>query len=250
MSGSVVVTEAMLKAAMKERDLCMFKDMSLNDQYRAIYLAMHALSPVPAGDAVAWRMRAGGQNLWGYAESEQDIDFYIKQSGAANHEKQPLYLSPEQPVEATNRLTDRACLKRPPPDERTMMSETDDMCWINDKPETVEQALEMLRFGQISADWKDGQDHSYARTERRMSNCADLLEQRLRVAEERADDAQLSCIAAEEERELLRKRAEAAELALANALRLLKRYRTETPLGHQPHMIAHEADAAIAQEQK
>lgn len=29
-------------------------------------------------------------------------------------------------------------------------------------------------------------------------------------------------------------------------LRLVKRYRAETPLGHQPHMIAHEADAAIA----
>ena len=29
-------------------------------------------------------------------------------------------------------------------------------------------------------------------------------------------------------------------------LALVKRYRTETPIGHQPHMIAHEADAAIA----
>ena len=29
-------------------------------------------------------------------------------------------------------------------------------------------------------------------------------------------------------------------------LSLVKRYRSETPLGHQPHMIAHEADAAIA----
>lgn len=26
---------------------------------------------------------------------------------------------------------------------------------------------------------------------------------------------------------------------------LLLRYRNETPLGHQPHMIAHEADAAL-----
>lgn len=32
-------------------------------------------------------------------------------------------------------------------------------------------------------------------------------------------------------------------------LRLVKRYRAETPLGHQPHMIAHEADAAIAKAQ-
>lgn len=29
-------------------------------------------------------------------------------------------------------------------------------------------------------------------------------------------------------------------------VRLLKRYREETPLGHQPHMIAGEVDAAIA----
>lgn len=26
---------------------------------------------------------------------------------------------------------------------------------------------------------------------------------------------------------------------------LLRRYRTETPLGHQPHMIAHEVDEAL-----
>ena len=28
---------------------------------------------------------------------------------------------------------------------------------------------------------------------------------------------------------------------------LLKRYRTETPLGHQPHMIAHEVDEVLDQ---
>ncbi len=27
--------------------------------------------------------------------------------------------------------------------------------------------------------------------------------------------------------------------------RLLRRYRKETPLGHQPHMIAHEVDAVL-----
>jgi hypothetical protein len=32
----------------------------------------------------------------------------------------------------------------------------------------------------------------------------------------------------------------------AELVRLLRRYRTETPLGHQPHMIAHEVDAALA----
>lgn len=34
--------------------------------------------------------------------------------------------------------------------------------------------------------------------------------------------------------------------AAPELLALLKRYRAETPLGHQPHMIAHEADAVIA----
>lgn len=29
--------------------------------------------------------------------------------------------------------------------------------------------------------------------------------------------------------------------------RLLRRYRNETPLGHQPHMIAHEVDAALTE---
>ena len=40
--------------------------------------------------------------------------------------------------------------------------------------------------------------------------------------------------------ELTRLRAENIELR-----RLLTRYRNETPLGHQPHMIAHEADKAL-----
>lgn len=29
------------------------------------------------------------------------------------------------------------------------------------------------------------------------------------------------------------------------AVALLRRYRNETPLGHQPHMIAHEVDALL-----
>ena len=40
--------------------------------------------------------------------------------------------------------------------------------------------------------------------------------------------------------ELARLRTENAELR-----RLLARYRDETPLGHQPHMIAHQADEAL-----
>ena len=33
--------------------------------------------------------------------------------------------------------------------------------------------------------------------------------------------------------------------AAPELLSLLKRYRDETPIGHQPHMIAHEADVLI-----
>lgn len=47
----------------------------------------------------------------------------------------------------------------------------------------------------------------------------------------------------------MEEQAAALLLALADAhdkmLALLVRYRNETPLGHQPHMIAYEADAAI-----
>ena len=50
-----------------------------------------------------------------------------------------------------------------------------------------------------------------------------------RVAEAQTDAA-----------ELARLRTENAELR-----RLLARYRDETPLGHQPHMIAHQADEAL-----
>ena len=51
----------------------------------------------------------------------------------------------------------------------------------------------------------------------------------IRVAEAQTDAA-----------ELARLRAENAELR-----RLLARYRDETPLGHQPHMISHQADEAL-----
>ena len=43
-----------------------------------------------------------------------------------------------------------------------------------------------------------------------------------------------------------RERTEKAEADRAALLALLKRYRNETPLGHQPHMIAHVVDEAIA----
>jgi len=39
---------------------------------------------------------------------------------------------------------------------------------------------------------------------------------------------------------------ESAERRIAELEALLKRYRTETPLGHQPHMIAHKVDEILA----
>lgn len=41
----------------------------------------------------------------------------------------------------------------------------------------------------------------------------------------------------------------ARETEIANLRRLLRRYRDETPLGHQPHMIAAEVDAALAEKE-
>jgi hypothetical protein len=40
------------------------------------------------------------------------------------------------------------------------------------------------------------------------------------------------------------------DAALKVLIDVATRYRNETPLGHQPHMIAHVADAAITQGQK
>ena len=60
--------------------------------------------------------------------------------------------------------------------------------WATDSPASVETALEMLRFGQISPDWKDGQDRSYQRTEQRMLNCADVLERALAAKEKECEE--------------------------------------------------------------
>ena len=45
-------------------------------------------------------------------------------------------------------------------------------------------------------------------------------------------------------------RIEQLEAERDELLALVIRYRKETPLGHQPHMIAHLADAAIAKVRK
>lgn len=48
-----------------------------------------------------------------------------------------------------------------------------------------------------------------------------------------------------EEAERLKQRISQLEAQNTQLRRLLARYRNETPLGHQPHMIAHEVDKAL-----
>lgn len=68
--------------------------------------------------------------------------------------------------------------------------------WKTDRPETPEQALELLRFGAISALDRDKQWEATARTERRMVTSADVLERELTKLQERIakleDDARLA----------------------------------------------------------
>lgn len=46
--------------------------------------------------------------------------------------------------------------------------------------------------------------------------------------------------------DVIRNRIAHLEGLCGQAATVIERYRNETPLGHQPHMIAHEADAALA----
>lgn len=50
--------------------------------------------------------------------------------------------------------------------------------WITDKPETVDQALEMLRFGAVFTE-PGTAEVDRVRTERRMDRCAQLFEREL-----------------------------------------------------------------------
>lgn len=72
---------------------------------RAIEAAIEAREAEP----VAWRVRIGASDTWGYCESESDADFIGKQSGM-KYEKQPLYTAPPaQPkVEVTDNARDAA----------------------------------------------------------------------------------------------------------------------------------------------
>jgi hypothetical protein len=49
------------------------------------------------------------------------------------------------------------------------------MHWINDKPETLDEALDLLRFGVVFTDDLSG-EVDRVRTERRMDRCANLME--------------------------------------------------------------------------
>lgn len=50
--------------------------------------------------------------------------------------------------------------------------------WMTDKPETVDQALDLLRFGVVFKDALSG-EIDIARTERRMDRCAQLFEREI-----------------------------------------------------------------------
>lgn len=53
-----------------------------------------------------------------------------------------------------------------------------------DKPETDEQALELLRFGSVLNPLGHAETTNYQRTERRMQACADYFERRIRELEQ------------------------------------------------------------------
>ena len=67
---------------------------------------------------------------------------------------------------------------------------------------------------------------------------------------EYGDYQQALAIAAAKELHSLREQLAVAQAERDELLALVIRYRKETPLGHQPHMIAHLADAAIAKVRK
>jgi uncharacterized membrane protein YccC len=79
-------------------------------------------------------------------------------------------------------------------------------------------------------------DCEHGQLARSCDRCADAKE----IAELRAEAAANFIRAREWAERAGRLEAEAAELR-----KLLARYRDETPLGHQPHMIAHQADEAL-----
>jgi hypothetical protein len=57
----------------------------------------HHSTVAPQQEAVAWRVRLGDSNMWGYCDGEWEADFNIRQSGMKKYEKQPLYASPQAP---------------------------------------------------------------------------------------------------------------------------------------------------------
>lgn len=57
-------------------------------------------------EPVAWRLRIGESDVFGYCDKESDADFFGKQSGRP-YVKEPLYASPPEPENpAARRLTD------------------------------------------------------------------------------------------------------------------------------------------------
>lgn len=113
-------------------------------------------------------------------------------------------------------------------------------CWCDDKNNSKEMDTDLCEsMAYKIAAWMDtGAFH--ARNEEYWRNRAIEAEKKLFAAVTHfADDATLARIA-----ELERENAE-LRMAAAGARQVLLRYRNETPIGRQPHMIAHVADKAI-----
>lgn len=60
----------------------------LADKLEAAHRRVVAL----AGTPVIWRCRCGQQNLWSYG-TEEEVDWFIKQAGVKQFEKEPLFVS-------------------------------------------------------------------------------------------------------------------------------------------------------------
>lgn len=61
----------------------------------AMWNARAALASRAEAQPVAWRVRIGASDMWGYCDTESDADFIGRQSGL-KYEKQPIYAAARQ----------------------------------------------------------------------------------------------------------------------------------------------------------
>lgn len=73
------------------------KEQQWLDKARAAIAKATGAAPAAPAEPVAWRIRIGASDVWGYSDSESDADFYGVQSGLP-YVKQPLYAAPAAPA--------------------------------------------------------------------------------------------------------------------------------------------------------